>query len=151
MKRTRADSASSAVKAMVDAAKALIQPPAHVKLRDGDRPFWDGIVCARARDEWSTADLVVAGQLARCQADIEKEQADLDTEGTVVKNARETLVMNPRVTVLEQLARREMALMRTLRMGGRVAGDTRNEAGRRKVEQQSRKLREELEDDELLA
>lgn len=151
MKRTRADSASSAVKAMVDAAKELIQPPAHVKLRDGDRPFWDGIVCARARDEWSTADLVVAGQLARCQADIEKEQLDLDIETTVLTNERGTKVMNPRVTVLEQLARREMALMRTLRMGGRVAGDTRNEAGRRKVEQQSRKLREELEDDELLA
>lgn len=136
---------------MVDAAKELIQPPAHVKLRDGDRPFWDGIVCARARDEWSTADLVVAGQLARCQADIEKEQLDLDIETTVLTNERGTKVMNPRVTVLEQLARREMALMRTLRMGGRVAGDTRNEAGRRKVEQQSRKLREELEDDELLA
>ena len=151
MKRTRADSAASAVKAMVDASKALIQPPAHVKLRDGDQAFWDGIVCARARDEWSTADLVVAGQLARCQHDIEKEQVELDAEGTVVKNDRGTQVMNPRVSVLEQLARREMALMRTLRMGGRIAGDTRNETGKRKIEQQSRKLREELEDDELLA
>lgn len=151
MKRTRADSASSAVKAMVDAAKALIQPPAHVKLREGDRSFWDGVVCARARDEWTVSDLVVAGQLARCQADIEKEQLALDAEGTVVKNDRGTLVMNPRVSVLEQFSRREMALMRTLRMGGRIAGDARNESGQRKVERQSRKLREELEDDELLA
>jgi hypothetical protein len=151
MKRTRADSAASAVKAMVDASKALIQPPAHVRLRDGDHAFWNGIVCARARDEWSTADLVVAGQLARCQNDIEKEQVELDAEGSVVKNDRGTQVMNPRVSVLEQLARREMALMRTLRMGGRVAGDTRNETGKRKIEQTSRRLREELEDDELLA
>ena len=151
MKRTRADSAASAVKAMVDAAKTPIQPPAHVKLRDGDMAFWEGVVCARARDEWTTSDLVVAGQLARCQADIEKEQVSLDLEGSVVKNDRGTQVMNPRVQVLEQLARREMALMRTLRMGGRIAGDSRNELGKRKIEQQSRKLREELEDDELLA
>ncbi|MGJ7512354.1 TerS protein [Variovorax sp. GT1P44] len=151
MKRTRADSAASAVKAMVDAAKGDLQPPAHVRLRDGDGPFWAGVVRARARDEWTEADLVVAAQLARCLHDIEKEQIALDVEGTVIENDRKTMVVNPRVSVLEQFARREMALMRTLRMGGRVAGDTRNEAGRRKVEQQSRKLREELEDDELLA
>jgi hypothetical protein len=151
MKRTRADSAASAVKAMVDAAKGDLQPPAHVKLREGDQPFWVGVVRARARDEWSEADLVVAAQLARCLHDIEKEQAALDVEGTVVENDRKTMVVNPRVSVLEQFARREMALMRTLRMGGRIAGDPRDESGKRKIERQSRKVREELEDDELLA
>jgi hypothetical protein len=151
MKRTRATSAESAVKAMVNAAKGDLQPPEHVKLREGDAPFWTGVVRARARDEWSEADLVVAAQLARCQADIEKEQVELDTEGTVVKNDRGTLVANPRVSVLEQLARREMALMRTLRMGGRIAGDARDESGKRKIERTARKVREELEDDGLLA
>ena len=96
---------------MVDAAKPPIDPPAHVRLRDGDRPFWDGIVRARARDEWCESDLVVAAQLAR----------------------------------------REMALMRTLRMGGRVAGDARDEAGRRRIQRQAEAARAELEDDELLA
>jgi len=151
MKRNRADSAASAVKAMVDAAKGDLQPPKHVKLREGDEPFWADVVRARARDEWSEADLVVAAQLARCLHDIETEQAALDSEGTVVPNDRGTLVVNPRVSVLEQFARREMALMRTLRMGGRIAGDARDEAGKRKIERQSRKVREELEDDELLA
>jgi hypothetical protein len=55
------------------------------------------------------------------------------------------------VSVLEQFARREMALMRTLRMGGRVAGAARDEAPGRKIERQSREIRKELEDDELLA
>ena len=151
MKRNRADSAASAVKAMVDAAKGDIRPPEHVTLREGDEPFWVAVVRARARDEWSEADLVVAAQLARCLRDIETEQAQLDVEGTVTKNDRGTLVANPRVSVLEQFARREMALMRTLRMGGRIAGDPRDEAGKRKIERQSRKVREELEDDELLA
>ena len=150
-KRNRADSAASAVKAMVNAAKDDIQVPAHVKLRAGDKVFWDGVVRARTRDEWTETDLVVAAQLARCLHDIEKEQAARDIEGTVVKNDKNTLVVNPRVSVLEQFARREMALLRTLRMGGRTAGAARDEAPARKIERQSRKLREELEDDELLA
>lgn len=106
---------------------------------------------ARARDEWTEADLVVGAQLARTQADIEKQQEMLDGEGTVIENARGTPVMNPRVTVLEGLARREMALMRALRMGGKVAGDPRDLQKKRSLERQSRGVREQLEDDELLA
>lgn len=136
---------------MVDASKGDIQPPAHVKLREGDQVFWLGVVRARARDEWTETDLVVAGQLARCLHDIEREQLFLDADGTVVTNDKGTMVVNPRVSVLEQFARREMALMRTLRMGGRIAGDARDESGRRKIERQSSKIKAELEDGELLA
>jgi hypothetical protein len=68
-----------------------------------------------------------------------------------MKNDRGTMVANPRVAVLEQLARREMALMRTLRMGGRVAGDARDEGARRKLERQAKALQTELAEDELLA
>ena len=151
MKRNRSDSADSALKAMVNASKDTIPVPAHVNLREGDRVFWDGVVRARARDEWTETDLVVAGQLARCLADIEKEQIALDSETTVIMNDRGTLVVNARVSVLEQFARREMALMRTLRMGGRVAGAARDEDPTRKIERESRQLREELEDEDLLA
>lgn len=151
MKRVRSDSAASAVKAMVNAALPQLELPAHVRLRDGDRPFWDGVLRARARDEWIEADLVVAAQLARCQADIELEQQLLTSEGSVVENMKGTQIMNPRVTVLEQLSRREMALMRTLRMGGRVAGDTRDLAGKRAIERKAHQVRAELEDDDLLA
>jgi len=150
MKKPKSDSAAAAVKAMVDAAKGPPELPAHVRLRPEDQPFWDGVVCARARDDWSDADLVVAGQLARCQYDIERESETLDNEGTVVTNDRGTKVCNPRVMVLEQLARREMALMRTLRMGGRVAGDGRDDAGRRRAAATAKAVRDELEEDELI-
>ena len=150
-RRTRADSAASAVKAMVAASQPDLQPPPYVTLTASAKPYWCGVVRARARDEWSDVDLVVAGQLAQCQADMADEDAELRAEGKVIKNDRGTMVMNPRTTVMEQLARREMALMRTLRMGGRIAGDTRDELGKRKIERQSRKVREELEDDDLLA
>ena len=151
MKRTRSDSADSAVQAMLDAAKGAILPPAHIALRERDWPFWAGVVRARARDEWSDADLVVASQLAKCQADIEVEQVKLDAESTVIPNDRGTMCVNPRVAVLEQYARREMALMRTLRMGGRVAGDAQKETARRSVQRGAEKAREELEDEDLLA
>ena len=137
----------------MDAAKDTLKPPAYVTLTAAAVPYFDGVVRARARDEWIETDLVVAVQLAQCMADISEEDAELRLEGKVIKNDRGTPVMNPRTTVLEQLARREMALMRTLRMGGRVAGDARDETGKRQIERQSRKLRSEIEaeDDGLLA
>ena len=151
MKNMKSTSAESAVKAMIDAAKDSLDPPAHVRLRARDKPFWFGIIGARARDEWTDADLVVASQLARCQSDIEFEQLALDGEATVIPNDRGTMCVNPRVSVLQQFAQREMALMRTLRMGGRVAGDTRDEAGRRRLERSVKQTRQELLDDDLLA
>lgn len=151
-KKSRADSAASAVLAMLNASKPTASPPAHCTMRVGDQPFWLGVMRARSVDEWTDADLVVAAQLARCQHDIELQQVLLDAEGSVVVNDRGTQIMNPRVSVLEQLARREMALMRTLRIGGSVSGDTRDMVGKRKIEQSSRKLRKELElGDGLLA
>ena len=105
---------------------------------------------ARTRDEWSDADLVVGVQLARCQADIERESKLLDDEGTVQKNDRGTMVANPRASVLEQLARRETALMRTLRMGSAAAGEARHVVQRRMLAKQADRLRAEI-DDELLA
>jgi hypothetical protein len=148
---TRADSATAAIAAMANAAKGALQPPGYVTITDSALPYFDAVVRARARDEWAECDLVVASQLAQCMADMADEDAELRIEGKVVTNDRGTQIMNPRTTVLEQLARREMALMRTLRMGGRIAGDSRDQAGTRKIERESRKLREELEEDDLLA
>lgn len=150
-RRSDANSVDAAVRAMVNAAKGTPAVPAHCRLRKGDLPFWLGVVRARALDEWTDADLVVAAQLARCQADIEREQELLDGEQTVIANERGTMVVNARVSVLEQFARREMALMRSLRMAGRALGDTADLQGKRKIERDSRKLRDELKDDELLA
>jgi hypothetical protein len=143
--------AAAAVKAMVNASLGTISPPDCVKLRDGDMVFWNAVVCARARDEWSEAHLIVAGQLARCLHDIEREQVALDAEGTIAVNDKGTQIVNPRVSVLEQFARREMALMRTLSMGGYTPGkDQRSMSGTRKLERQSRSVKDELAD-ELLA
>lgn len=136
---------------MFNAAKGALPVPKHVRLRKGDEPFWLGVISSRARDEWTECDLVVAAQLARCQRDIEDQSKLLEIEDMTVVNDRGTVVVNARVAVLQQLAQREMALMRTLRMGGASAGDTRDRTKARAIERQSKKLREELAEDDLLA
>lgn len=151
MKRKAATTAESAVKAMVNAAMPVPEVPKNVTLRPGDIPFWDSIVRAKTRDEWLGPDLVVAAQLARCQHDIEKESVLLDGEGSVIENNRGTPVMNPRHAVLEQLARREMALMRSLRLAGVAIGRQENMDTARKLQKQAEKARQEVEDDDLLA
>lgn len=151
-RKTRSDSAAAAIEAMVSAAAPLPDIPKHVRLEAKHIPFWEGIIRARARSEWIETDLVVAAQLARTQYDIEKESAELESEGSVIENARGTPVMNPRHAVLEQLARREMALMRSLRIAGAAAGiDPRDLAKKRALERESRNTRDELQEDDLLA
>lgn len=150
-KRTPSNTAESVVRAAVNAAKPDLEPLAHTPLREHARRFWLGIVRARAREEWIEVDLVVAAQLAECQACIEDESLLLRAEGTVLRNERGTMVANPRANVLEALARREMALMRALRMGGRVAGDARDQSGARFAERSARNTREEVEGEELIA
>ena len=136
---------------MANAQKPPLEPPAFMTLREGDRPYWDAIIDSRARDEWIDAHLVVAVHLAKCQADIERAQATQDAEGTTIVNARGTAVMNPIVSVLENLSRREMALMRTLRMGGRELGKIETSAPRRRIERDAKLAAAEVEDEELLA
>ena len=60
--------------------------------------------------------------------------------------------MNPRHAVLEQLSRREMALMRTLRIGGDAAGDKRDLVKGRHLQRQAEEARQQVsEEDGLLA
>jgi len=142
-RKQRSDSAKAAIDAAVAVTQPPLRPPANVRLRDGDEPFWDSIIKSRARAEWvSEADLIVAAQLARCMADIEAEQIVIETEGSVIDNARGTAVMNPRHAILEQLARRQMAFMKCLSMTGVIrVGDKRGLAGARAAEAGARQAR----------
>lgn len=108
-KRRRSDSAAAAVAAAQAAALGPHEPPAHVTLREVDRPFWRSIMLARARDTWTEIDLTTAATLARTQADIEALQAALDAEGYMVGEK-----VNPRHAVIETLTRRAVALARVL-------------------------------------
>ena len=151
-RKKRSDSAAAHINAMKAAASPLPEKPAHVRLRDKDQPFWVDIMRSRAREEWLPSDLTVAAQLARCQADIEVESEALEIEGSVVTNARQTQVMNPRHSVLQQLAQREMSLMRCLAMGGAaVKGNRRDLVNARQLQNNAEATHAEVAMEELLA
>jgi hypothetical protein len=147
-KKNPANTLQSKVAAMVAVAQGELQPPANMPLREAAAEFWPAIISSRARAEWLPVDLVVAAQLAECQACIRQESVAVQVEGSVLKNERGTMVANPRQNILEALARREMALMRTLRMGGRIAGDTRDAAGQRRNEHEARLTAAQLADEQ---
>jgi hypothetical protein len=142
-RRLPAHSSKVALRAMVNAAMPPLECPAYVRLREQDRPFWDAILGARARDEWTESDLAVGAQLARCRADIEDESLRLENESTVCENKRGTLVTNPRVMVIAELTRRELLLMRALRMEGKPAL-VRDLNAQRGMERAASKARREL-------
>ena len=152
-RKTRSsDTAKGAISAMVDAAKDLPEIPAHVSLRDGDLPFWNSVLRARARSEWSDADLVVAAQLARCMADIEREQQLLDAEGTIIENDRGTMVTNPRFRAINELKQSQLATFRALTLNANAKVDSRVLSKQRQVFNDAVKAREQIEgEDALLA
>lgn len=108
-RRPRSDSNKAAVSAAQAAALGPIQPPAHITLRAADRPFWDAVMQARARDTWTDSDLALAASLARAYADIETLQAQIDAEGFIVEGKA-----NPAVAILEAMTRRVASLSRLL-------------------------------------
>ena len=108
-KRKPSNSAKAAVEATQAAAMPPLKPPAHVTLRAGDRPFWKAIVLARPRDTWTDADLILAATLARCYADIEVMQANINDTGLFVDGKA-----NPAVDMLDKASRRAMGLTRAL-------------------------------------
>lgn len=108
-RRKRSDSAAAAVAATQAAALGPLDPPEHVTLRPGDRPFWDAIVQARPRDTWTAADLAMAANLARCQADIEQLQSRLDADGLLIGDKA-----HPALEMVEKMTRRALALGRAI-------------------------------------
>jgi hypothetical protein len=132
-------------------AVTQIEPSAAVRLRDGDRPYWDTIVRARAVNEWSEPDLMHAANLARCLHDIERISGEVAAEGDVIENARGTQVLNPKHSLLEVLSRRSVALTRLLQMHAQARlGRSEDVAKGRAAALQARDLVEDM-DDDLLA
>ncbi|HBK35494.1 MAG TPA: TerS protein, partial [Halomonas sp.] len=97
-RRHRSDSAKAAIAAAQAAAMEPIAPPACVRLRESDRPVWAAIVTARARDTWTDADLILAGQLARTYGDIAQLEELIDQQGMILGDQ-----VNPACTLLDKM------------------------------------------------
>lgn len=110
-KRPRSDSAKAAIAAAQAVALGPLSPPAFVRLSKQAAAFWDAIVTARPRDTWTTADLILAGNLARAYADIEQLQKTIDTEGFIVEGKA-----HPAIAIMENMSRRALATGRQLKV-----------------------------------
>ena len=110
-RRQRSDSAKAAVSAAQAAALGPLPPPAFVRLREADRPIWEAIVTARARDTWTDADLMLAGQLARAYGDIAQLEEAIDDQGLILGDQ-----INPAATLLDKVSRRALAIARQLKI-----------------------------------
>ena len=122
------------------------KPRAHLHLRDRDVPFWDDIIRSRSRDEWSCIEANMAAELASLQADIatwNKMIATGDEEGLTAegfKNLKETR------TMLDSWSRRQLALMRSLKIIGGQTGDSKTFLAHRRAERKAEETLERLRD-----
>lgn len=146
-RQTRSDSATAAIEAAKNAVAPPLRPPGHVQLSASAEPYFEDIVRARARSEWNPHQLTIAAQMAECMADQDEVRAELALDGWTVINAKGTEVANPLVGINEALARRQMALGRSLQMIGRALGDPRKPMGKRALEEQARQAREQARDE----
>lgn len=152
-RQDRSDSAAAAIAAAKAAASPDLRPPDHVQVSANAEPYLADIVRARAREEWNPHQLTIAAQMAECMADQDDVRAGIALEGWTVVNAKGTEVANPLVGISEALARRQMALGRSLQMIGRSLGDPRKPVGKRQLEKTAREMADEVagEDEDLLA
>lgn len=130
-KRQRIDSATAAVKVMADAASEL-QPPAHISVPQGARPFWDAIVRARPREDWQAAPSLMnaAANLAWTQWQIDQCRRMIDGDTDIPEESSAAQLASH----LLKMQRMEMGYLRVLQQHGRaVGGEARDVAKRQGI------------------
>ena len=130
-RKSRIDSADEAVRVMASAAQEIVAP-SNVPLSKEDLPFFASVIAEFARSEWTAHQLELAAMLARTMADLEREQRDLRSEGSVAKTEKGTPVVNPRKAVVQMHASSILSFRRSLALHARAqGGDARDIAKRR--------------------
>lgn len=146
-RRQRIDSASGAIATMAQAARDL-SPPAHIKIRKGDLPFWDAVIAEKPKSEWTDSDLSVAANLARAMADAERVAGYTVVGGGNINPAK----LLATIEVSDKLARRIVTLRRALGMDNRAKnGEQRDVTKRREHAYGIEAVSRELDDDDLIA
>ena len=147
-RRQRVDSVAGAVAVMAAAARDL-SPPAHIRLRPGDMPFWDSVISERAKSEWTDADLAVAANLARAMADAEMISGmSVGERGSVRGKVKPKFVIAS-IGAVDKLARRMVTLRRALGLDNRTKnGEQRDVNRRREIAKEVEANHNPLADDE---
>jgi len=117
-RRPRSNSTAGVLLALREARLGLPEPPPD--LRPEALAYWHAITASRTRAEWhqSPADLWLAAELADLQFVLRRETELLDAEGFVLDAPGGRRQANPRAAIVDLLAKRELAMLRFLRIGG---------------------------------
>lgn len=149
MTRKRSDSVHEQTKIMADAIRG-VTPPAHLNLRRRDVPFWDAIIDARA--VWTEVDLAHAAALARCQADIETTQKEVDKEGAMIITHTGATKVNPKFSILDALCKRSIVLATKIQVhAAATIGESKLQRGKNKAKREALTAMAEVTDDDLIA
>ena len=150
--KTRLDknSATRAVKGFQGSIEE-IRPPDGVDLSsDEEVVIWGQFTRARASEDWRDMDLILLAKIVKLEAGIRRHQETLDRSGILIKNKRETLVVNPLVSVIDTLERRQLAIIRSMSLN-QTANDPRTINAPARQGNEARALVGEYSVDSLLA
>ena len=149
-RRKRSDSAAAAQAAVAAAASGVIEPPAFVAVPPRARPFWDAIMQTRASDSWTPGDLVLAGHLARVNADIEHYSEVAEKETRIMADAAGVPKAHPVHKILSDLSAQALSLSRSLQIHARATqGESRDQQKRNGLHASAQKTMSEA--DSLIA
>lgn len=132
-------------------AMVTVELPAGVELRSDDEfVIWEQFTRARAREDWRDMDLILLAKVVKMEADIRKYQQALDQETIVIENKRGTPIVNPLLSVIDGLERRQLAVIRSMSLNQQAA-DPRTINGRGKSVGDKKSVIEALTDSGLIA
>jgi hypothetical protein len=149
-RRKRSDGVAAAVE-IAQAAMRGIEPPAHVRLKKRDYPFFDSIIAEFAKVEWTDHTLELAALLARAISDLEMEQDMMRREGSILKNIKLVPIepgnpdagekevvtgtyVNPRKQIIDMHSKNILAWRRSLSLHARVKDGEPRETQKRRAD-----------------
>jgi hypothetical protein len=123
-RRTKSNSVTAAVQGFTGALNG-VDVPQGVELRsDAERVIWGQFTRARAREDWRDMDLLLLAKVVRMEADLREYRDRLDVEGITLVNQRGTDVVNPMISIIDTIERRQLAVIRSMSLN-QTASDPR--------------------------
>ena len=69
---------------------------------------------SRAKGNWRDMDLILLAKIVKMEADIRAAQVELDAVGMMIENKRGTQIPKPRISVIDTLEWRQLAVIRSM-------------------------------------
>lgn len=104
---------TAALRAKLTGAPVFPFPP---ELKDEHKPYWTEVVNCKPHDYFNAGDIHLLKLYCRVAADIDRLDREIAEEGSVVTNARDNPIVNPRVVVRSIAETRLLTLSTKLRM-----------------------------------